>query len=222
MPRRKDPKTAPRRKPSDGGAVLLTGAGGIGPVGPKGERAGVSLEVDRPLVMLIDAAAIVDAARRAILPVARDLILEGRRPDGGPQRPLSAARAAEPGRVSQHRGVKSGHMADELQATPITGDTRQAQSFVQVPPNRNVFVGMEAKRGIRYLAIGPAHAEAAQRAVSETVRAMTEGRLVDTEQGAPTAAEEEGVKPRKDPADRSEAARRGWETRRRKAAERGA
>lgn len=219
MARRPKPETAPPRRPEHGGAVLLTGAGGIGPAGPRGEAAGASLDVDRDLVVLIDSRTLVDVARRAILVEARDQILDGRRPDGGPQRPVSAATAAQPGRVSDKRGVASGHMADELRATPIVGDTRKAHSYIWVPPNRNVFVATEAKRGVRYLAIGPRHAEAAQRAIDEAVRAALAGRKVDPEQGAPTAAEEQGVTPRKAPADRGNAARRGWETRRQRAEE---
>lgn len=72
MARRTRPSTAPPRKPADGGAVVLSGAGVQGPAGPKGERAGVSLEVDRPLVILVDSRAIVDVARRAILAEVRD------------------------------------------------------------------------------------------------------------------------------------------------------
>ena len=64
MARRTKPSTAPPRKPQDGGAVVLSGSGVQGPAGPKGERAGVSLEVDRPLVILVDSRAIVDVARR--------------------------------------------------------------------------------------------------------------------------------------------------------------
>lgn len=177
--------------------MILSGAGAIGPAGPNGESAGAVLEVDGPLVMLVDARAIVDLARRAILPVASEQILAGRRPDGGPQRPVSTWTAQQPGRISEHRGAKSGHMADELQATAIVGDTGRAHSYIQAPPDRNAFVGSEAKRGVRYLAIGPAHAAAAEKAVAEGVAAMVEGLRVEPEQGAPTAAEEQGRPARK-------------------------
>lgn len=171
--------------------MLLTGAGGIGPAGPRGEAAGVSLEVDRPLVVLFDSRAVVDLARRAVLAESRDQIYEGRRPDGGPQRPLSAARSAEPGRVSQVRGVKTGHFADELRATPIKGDAAKAESTVLPPTDRNVFVATEAKRGVRYLGLGPRAAAAAERAVAEGLTAMLEGRRVEAEQGEPAAKDEE-------------------------------
>jgi hypothetical protein len=143
--RRRDPKTAPTRKPSDGGAVILTGAGAIGPAGPNGERAGASLEVDRDLVVLFDSRALVDLARRAILAQTRDQIYEGRTPQGGPQRPLSQARQAEP-RVSQVRGVKTGHFADQLRASPIKGDAARAESVIMPPTDRNVFVATELSR----------------------------------------------------------------------------
>src|SRR5690606_13881168 len=167
-----------------------TGAGGIGPAGPDGGCAGVSLEVDQDLGVQIDSRAIVDAARREELKVSRDLILEGLTPAGGPQRPLSAARKAEPGGVWAKRGVKAGFTADNLRATAIGGDTAAAESQVAVPTNRNVFIATEAQRGVRYLGIGPAHAAAAERVTAEVVEAALAGLRVVAEQGQPTAAEE--------------------------------
>lgn len=218
MPRRK-PSQSPPRKPEDGGAVILAGAGAIGPAGPGGERAGATLEVDRDLVVLIDSRAIVDVARRAVLAEVRDQIYDGQRPDGGPQRPLSDRHAADPRRVSDKRGVRTGHFADELRASPIKGDTARAESSVMPPVDRNVFVATEAKRGVRYLGIGQRHAAAVERAVAEVVQAMTAGRKVEPEQGEPLAHEEAATPKRSPNADRSEAARRGWETRRRRQAE---
>src|SRR5688572_4431766 len=220
MARRKDPSAAPTRKPSDGGAVLLQGAGNIGPVGPNGEVAGAALEVDRSLVILVDSRAIVDVVRRAVLNVTRDHLYAGKRPDGGPQRPLSQRSLGDPRRVSDKRGVRTGHLADELRAKPITGTTAKAESVILPPPNRNVFLATEKSRGIKYLGVGPAHLQASERAMSEAIAAMMEGRKVEPEQGEPDAAGEGGDAPTKSPADQREAARRGWETRRKKQRER--
>ncbi|WP_434418891.1 hypothetical protein [Nannocystis pusilla] len=143
------------------------------------------------MVVQIDARVLVDVARRAILAATRDQLYAGKRPDGGPQRPLGARHAADPRRVSDKRGVRTGHMADELRATPIKGDTGRAESSIAAPPDRNVLVATEAKRGVRYLGIGPAHAAAAERAMAEAMAAMIEGRKVEPEQGEPTAKEEQ-------------------------------
>lgn len=140
----------------------------------------------------VDARAIVDVARRTILGATSENIRSGRRPDGGPQRPLSKRAAADPTRESPHRGFKSGHMADELRATPIKGSSSQAESTIAVPTDRNVFIATEAARGVRYLGIGPAIAAAVDQAVAETVSAMMEGRKVEAEQGEPKGAEERG------------------------------
>lgn len=189
MPRRRNPRDERRRQPGDGGAVVLTGAGATGPVGPDGQRAGVVLEGD-PLVIDLDARALVDIARREILAQTSENIRQGRRPDGGPQRPLSRRAAADPNRESPHRGFLSGRMADELRATPIRGDAGRATSTVQVPTDRNVFVATEAARGIRYLGISPQIATAVEAATAEAVRAMVEGRAVTAEQGEPKGREE--------------------------------
>lgn len=191
MARRRAPKDSPPRGPGDGGAVLLHGAGNIGPVGPRGERAGVQLEVDQDLVVLIDSRAIVDVVRRAVLAEAREQIYAGRTPTGGPQRPLSERVAADPRRVSPHRGVRTGHMADELRASPIKGDAARAESVIMVPTDRNVFISTELKRGIKYLGLGPQHLAASERATGEAVRAMVDGRKVEPEQGAPVAKDED-------------------------------
>ncbi|MCY0992820.1 hypothetical protein OV203_37110 [Nannocystis sp. ILAH1] len=190
MARRRKPADSPARKPGDGGAVLLSGAGAIGPVGSGGRAAGVALDVDRELVVLVDARVLVDVARRAVLAEAREQLYAGKRPDGGPQRPLIARHAADPRRVSDKRGVRTGHMADELRATPIKGDTGRAESTIAVPTDRNVFIATEAKRGVRYLGIGPAHAAAAERAMGEAIAAMVAGKRVEPEQGEPVAREE--------------------------------
>lgn len=192
MARRKNPAQAPTRKPGDPGAVVLSGAGATGPAGPGGQRAGVVLESE-PLVIDLDARALVDVARRTILGETSENIREGRRPDGGPQRPLSRRAAADPKRESPHRGFRTGHMADELRASPIRGDSARAESTVLPPTDRNVFVATEAQRGVKYLGIGPTIAAAVDQALAETVHAMVDGRQVEAEQGQPRGAEERGA-----------------------------
>lgn len=189
MPRRRKPADERRRQPGDPGVVVLAGAGATGPVGPDGQRAGVTLE-GPALVIDLDARALVDIARREILAQTSENIREGRRPDGGPQRPLSRRAAADPNRESPHRGFRTGLLADELRATPIRGDAGRAESTVAPPTTRNVFIAQEKERGVTYLAISPQIAAAVEQATADAVRAMLEGRAVTAEQGEPKGREE--------------------------------
>lgn len=189
MTDRRNPRRARRRTPADPGAVVLSGAGAVGPAGPGGKGPGVRL-TGEPLVIDLDARAIVDFARREILEAASENIAEGRRPDGGPQRPLSNRAKADPRRVSEHRGYRTGHLADNLRASPIKGDSQRASSSVLPPTDRNVFVATEAERGVTYLAISGEISRRVDAAISAGVAAMLEGRAVEAEQGEPTAREE--------------------------------
>lgn len=146
-----------------------------------------------PLVVDLDARTLVDVARRAILGATSENIREGRRPDGGPQRPLSKRTAADPNRESPHRGYRTGHLADDVRATPIKGSSSQAESTVLPPTDRNVFLATEKARGVRYLGIGPAIAAAVEQATAEAVAAMLAGRKVEAEQGEPKGDEERGA-----------------------------
>ena len=188
MARRRKPKDEPKRTAPD---LSLSGAGAIGPAGPGGAPAGVQLE-GPALAVELDARALVDVMRRAVLAATSDAIREGRRPDGGPQRPLSKRAAADPTRESPNRGFKSGVLVDELRATPVKGDVGRAESSVLPPTTRNVFIAQEAARGVVYLAIGPATTAAATAAADEAVAAMLESRKVELEQGEPLAREERG------------------------------
>lgn len=170
--------------------IGLQGAGAVGPSAP-GAAAGVTLEGDVRTI-LIDARAIVDQVRRAILAEVSDQIREGKRPDGGPQRPLSKRNAADPRRESTFRGYRTGVLVDELRASPIRGDAGKAESQVMPPTSRNVFIATEAARGVTYLGIGPRVAEAADRATREVVAAQLDGRKVEADQGEPEAREERG------------------------------
>ena len=158
-------------------------------MGGHGSDLPVRIEGDQRTISL-DARVLVDIARRVILTVTRDHIAEGRRPDGGPQRPLSAARAAAPGRAGPHRGYKTGHLADELRAKPIKGDHNAASSEVLPPTDRNVFVALEAKRGVRYLGIGAEARAKIGEAVTARLAAMLSGEVSTAKQGEPTAKDE--------------------------------
>lgn len=98
---------------------------------------------------------LVDAATHALLVYYRNAIMSGTKPDGsGPQVKLSQASAADPSRLSEYRGFKTGVLADGIRRTAITGTTTKARASILPPTNRNVFVAEEAKRGIFYLRLG--------------------------------------------------------------------
>ena len=170
--------------------MILRGRGVQGPA-PRsgGGQPGVRVSGDE-LVIDLDARALVDGIRREVLAEVRQQIRDGERPDGGPQRPLSKARAAEPREGS--RGVKTGHMIDNLEASPIRGSAASASSTITVPGDRIVFLRGENKRGVQYLGIGPRHVAAAERIAGEMVEAMLDGKRVEAEQGRPLAKEEAG------------------------------
>lgn len=159
--------------------MILSNAGD-GPVRMEGD-----------LVIDFDARALVDAGRRAIIVELREQIMEGVAPDGSPQPPLSRRAALQP-RESQHRGYKTGELADGLRATPIKGDADAASSTILPPTNRNVVLAKEAERGHLYLEMGPRTEAAAMRAIDEAMDAMLDGRKVEMDQGEPQAGEESG------------------------------
>lgn len=140
-----------------------------------------------PLVVDLDARVLVDVARRVVLEETRAAIVGGRRPDGGPQRPLSAARAEQDGRVSRFRGFATGHLADELRATPIKGDHNSASSTIHPPTDRNVFIATEARRGVRYLGLGGEMKAAIAEGVKARLAEMLAGGFLEAVQGEPRA-----------------------------------
>lgn len=164
------------RRPGEGTVVLSSSSDG-------------PIQVSGDLVIDFDARALVDVGRRAILPVIREDIMEGRAPDGSPQPPLSKRAALQP-RESDHRGFKTGELADGLVATAIKGTETSASCTIRGPTNRNVVLGKEAKRGRFYIAMGPRAEAAAMEAIDGAVDAMLEGRKVEMEQGEPTSREE--------------------------------
>lgn len=157
--------------------------------GPGSTDSPVKLEGEAHIVNF-DARALVDVARRAALRVSRENIMEGRTPDGGRQKPLSKEAAAKPGRMSEHRGYATGHMADNLRSSPIKGTTARAEASVMVPTDRNVFVAQEGKRGVEYLGFGPEVDAAIVEAVDEYIELILDGLKVEAEQGEPRAKDE--------------------------------
>lgn len=157
---------------------MILSSAGDGPVRMEGD-----------LVIDFDARALVDVGRRAILAELREQIMDGIAPDGSPQPPLSRRAALQP-RESQHRGFKTGELADGLRATPIKGDADAASSKILPPTNRNVVLAKELERGHTYLEMGPRTEAAAMRAIEEAMDAMLDGRKVEAEQGEPLAKDE--------------------------------
>lgn len=123
----------------------------------------------------LDPAILVDRMTRAVLQHTRDSILAGVRPDtGGPQKEISARAAAVPGRQSDHRGYRTGALADGIRRSKIARDGATASSRIVPPPNRNVYVAEEKKRGVNLLTLagksGAAAREGAREAMAEIVQ----------------------------------------------------
>ena len=132
--------------------------------------------VSAGLVVDLRADVLVDAMSRALLQHHRDAILAGQRPDGGgPQAKLGARAAAIAGRLTPHRGARSGHLADELRRTAITGTTASASTRIEPPGDRVVYVRSEAKLGRELITSRGAAAEVAERAAAAVVEEMLAG-----------------------------------------------
>lgn len=112
-----------------------------------------------------------------------DAIRDGRRPEGGAQRPLSEGRKNDPGRESQNRGYKTGRLAEGLRRTKITGSTASAKARILPPTDRNVFLAEEAKRGVHYLSAEGEAGEAAAAAAHGAVSDLASGRKVNVDRG---------------------------------------
>ncbi len=155
----------------ESGVVVVPPRSDPPPAGGNGARV-----VTTPLVIDLRADVLVDAMSRGVLTHTRDAILDGRRPDGGgPQAQLGARAAALPGRLTPHRGARTGHLADGLTRTKITGSTSRASTRIEPPGDRVVYVRSEAKLGRELITARGAAAEAAERAARATVRDMAEG-----------------------------------------------
>lgn len=100
----------------------------------------------------LDAGLLVDALTTGLLQFYRQAVISGEKPDGSGAQPELKRQAAnvrdrKPGKI---RGYRTGWFADNIRRSKITGSTTKAQSRILPPTNRNVFVSMEAKRGISY------------------------------------------------------------------------
>jgi hypothetical protein len=132
-------------------------------------------------VINVDAAAFVDVASHAALVMLRNNILTGQKPDGsGPQVSLSQVGKADKNRLTPFRGAKSGHMADNIRRTNITGTTTKARVTILPPTDRNVFVAGEAKRNIAYISNSGEVAEAMVAAVQERIAQAAQARPANT------------------------------------------
>ena len=141
---------------------------------------------DCPTINL-DASAFVDVVTHALLVHFRETILSGTKPDGsGAQVPLSQAAREESGRLTKYRGAKSGHMADALYRTEITGSTVKAKARILPPRDRNPFVSKEAGKGIFYTRLGGEADEVIRLAVEARIKAALEGTARPAERGPVT------------------------------------
>ena len=136
--------------------------------------------VSAGLSLDLDAAILVDRMTRALLTHHREAILSGQRPDGkGPQKPLSSQALAAPGRQSDHRGYRTGVLADGLRRTKIEGDRQNATSRIVPPTNRNVYVANELRNGVSILTLAGKAGEVAREAAGEAVAEITTGKRIE-------------------------------------------
>ena len=131
---------------------------------------------------------LVDRMSEALLRHLRESLLTGERPDGGgEQAPLSARAAAIPGRQSQHRGYRTGVLADELHRSAIKSDGRTASCTVAPPPSRNAYVAGERRRGRELLTLKGAAGEAVAAAARAAVAEMISGEPVEKDRAEKAA-----------------------------------
>lgn len=123
----------------------------------------------------LDPAILVDRMTRAVLQHTRDSILDGVRPDnGGPQKPLSR-QALAVDRQSEHRGYRTGHLADAIKRSKIKRSGFTATSRIVPPSNRNVYVAQERERGVNLLTLAGKSGDAARAAADAAVAEITQG-----------------------------------------------
>jgi hypothetical protein len=171
--------TGPLR-PGDPDAVVILPERNDPPPGENGSRV-----VCSGLAIALRADVIVNAMSRAVLAHTRDAILSGQRPDGGGQQAKLGARAqALPGRLTPFRGARTGHLADSIRRTEITGSTSSASTRIEPPGDRVVYVRSEAKLGRELITARGAAGEAAERAAKAVVADMAEGQGFAEERGA--------------------------------------
>lgn len=148
--------------------------------------------VSAGLVLDVRADIIVDEVTSKLLKHYRRAIMAGQRAEGGPQRPLSKGRQNDPGRESTFRGFATGHLADNLRRTTITGSTVSAKSKILPPTDRNVFIATEARRGVGYLSVEGVAGEVAREAADAAVEFLTTG--MRAEEGRSEASAVEAAK----------------------------
>jgi len=149
---------------SPAGAVLFAGSERRGSESGRDGALTVSL-VAKEVGIEIRADALLDVVRVQLLEKFRLDIMEGRRPDtGGPQKPLPEKRAEAKNRKSPYRGYATGGLADGLRSPRMTGTTASARARILPPTSRNVYIAGEAKRGVFFLLLGPAHEQLMQEA----------------------------------------------------------
>ncbi|MCY0990638.1 hypothetical protein OV203_26075 [Nannocystis sp. ILAH1] len=159
---------------------------------PEGDEDGWGVaSVSLGMNLDLDPAILVDRVSRALLTHHREAILAGVRPDGGGQQKALSGRAlAAPGRQSDHRGYRTGFLADNLRRSKIQreGD-QQASTRILPPPNRNVYLAQEAKRGVLLLTLSGRASEVAREAASEATADIVTGRRVRKDEGEKAAKE---------------------------------
>jgi hypothetical protein len=147
----------------------------IPPSNPPAEKTGVRV-LSAGLTLDLNAKHLVNAMSQDLLTHHRASILTGQRPDGGgAQAALGLKAASQPGRLTQHRGAKTGHLADELHRTEITGDSAHASTRIEPPGDRFVYVRKEAKHGRQLITAEGAAAEVAQGTARRMVAEMAQG-----------------------------------------------
>lgn len=140
--------------------------------------------VSAGLAVDLDAGILVDRMSAAHLKHTRAAILAGERPDGGgPQDPLKPRTLAAGERQSDHRGYKSGLLADELFRTPIESTGQEASCRILPPQSRRPYVGKERKNGRELITIRGAAGAAVEAAAREAAADMTSGNTVAKNSG---------------------------------------
>lgn len=123
----------------------------------------------------LDPAIFIDRGGRHHLKHTRTSLLEGKRPDtGAPQKPLSR-QALAVDRQSEHRGYRTGHLADEIKRTKIKRSGSSATASIVPPPNRNVYVAQERARGVNLLTLAGLAGDAVRAGFQEALAEIAEG-----------------------------------------------
>jgi len=144
--------------------------------------------VSAGLAVDLDAAILVDRMSSAHLRHTRAAILAGERPDGGgPQDPLKPRTLAAGERQSDHRGYKSGLLADELFRTAVESTGQEASCRILPPRSRHTYIGRERKLGRELLTTRGAAGAAVEAAAREAAAEMMSGNEVAKNRGSTTA-----------------------------------